>query len=179
MFVDVETGGLNPRRHSLLQIGAVAYKNGIQDQLILNLSLDEYTTTPEALKVNCLDLAWLKEHGLPPVKAMETFLDFLTRNFGNEKPILVGHNIAFDKAFLEQFFCSQGRDFKAYVSHRMLDTMSILWGLHFAGKIPAEACSSSGAFKYFGCEPERPHDALEDCLATVRLFEKLVNYIGG
>jgi DNA polymerase III epsilon subunit-like protein len=57
--------------------------------------------------------------------------------------------------------------------------MSLLWGLHFAGRLPIEACSSSGAFKYFNIGVGKRHDALDDCIATVELYEKLIELMRG
>jgi DNA polymerase III epsilon subunit-like protein len=44
------------------------------------------------------------------------------------------------------------------------------------GKIPYSACSSTGAFDYFGIIHDGDHRALNDCLSTIKLFEKLINF---
>lgn len=176
LFLDTETGGTDPFRHSLLQVGAVAYHN--KERFKANLSLEEYNTTEIALKINQLNIEELKEQGTTIDATVSNFTDFIKRNFA-EKPVLVGHNIAFDKYFIRELFMSNQLNMDDFISHRMIDTMSILWGLHLAGKIPIEACSSSGAFKYFGVTQRKYHDALDDALMTVELFEKLIQLIGG
>jgi DNA polymerase III epsilon subunit-like protein len=52
--------------------------------------------------------------------------------------------------------------------------MSLLWGLAAAGKYPLDSCSSESAFRYFKITVAKLHDALEDSLGTVKLFERIV-----
>lgn len=181
LFIDTETGGTDPRRHTLLQVAAVAYKDGkILGQLQFNNRVTHYTTTEEAMKINGLDLQDVYNTGVTPSDGVQMLNNFIKRHFGDEKPILAGHNVSFDKYFIQyQLYENNGLNINDFISYRMLDTMSLLWGLHFAGKVPKEACSSSGAFKYFGIEVEGRHTALGDCLATVKLFEKLIGLIKG
>jgi len=178
LFLDTETGGLDPFKHSLLQIGVIAYiDNQIKESLEISLSQKEYVVTAEALKFNQLDLYEdIKKNGYVPEKATQMLIEFVQNQF-TETPILVGHNPSIDKYMVRQLFDSQNLNMDNYISHRMIDTMSLIWGLYIAGKLPIEACSSNGAFKYFGIEVEKKHHALDDCLATVRLYEKLINLL--
>lgn len=178
LFLDTETGGLNPFKHSLLQVGLAAYKNGmVIDTLEFTLAHDKYIVTEQAMKVNGLDLKKVKEDGLSPKEAIAKVIEFVGVNFGKEKPILVGHNPSIDKYMLRQLFESMNFEMDDYMSHRMIDTMSLIWGLHIAGKLPIQACSSNGAFEYFGIEVKKRHNALDDCLATVELYKRLIQLL--
>lgn len=179
LFADVETGGLDPEKHSLLQVGMAAYKDGkIVDTLNIFIKEDTYHVTPEAMKINGLDLAEVKKNGIDKFMAVDLIVKFVEKNFGEEKPILVGHNVNFDKNFLQQLFFYTANNIEKFIGHRMIDTMSLLWGLFGANKIPFEACNSKGAFEYFNINVKL-HDALEDTLGTVKLYEECIKLIKG
>ncbi len=179
LFVDTETGGLDPGRHSLLSIGLVLGDGGeVRHSLELFLRHDTYVVDGGGMKVNRIDLA--KHHG----EAMDggtlmAVLDvFLDQFFPCKKePIfLVGHNVAFDRDFLQAFWKQMGRDFEPRFSHRLIDTHSLAAGLRDAGRLPVESLSSTALFAHFGIEvaEEKRHTALGDALATFELYWKLV-----
>ena len=178
LFTDVETGGLKAGQHSLLQVALVAIKDGIESGRIdFFISQDSYIVTPEALKINKLDLLQVKKDGFSPSRACQLIIDFIVKHFGIERPILVGHNVNFDKDFLSVLFEENGLNIEKYIGHRMIDTMSLLWGLYDVGKIPFEACNSKGAFDYFNIIVNKLHNALDDTLATVQLYYKILGLL--
>lgn len=177
LFLDVETGGVDPFRNSLFQIGLVAYVNGeVIDKMEIDIKEEIYNVTSSALKFNGLNLTEIYENGLEPNKALISVVQFIKKNF-KDKPILVGHNPSIDKYMLRELFIKNYLNMDDFISYRMIDTMSLIWGLHLSGKLPTEACSSSGSFKYFNIIVGKRHHALDDSLATVTLFEKLIEMI--
>lgn len=178
LFVDVETGGLDINKHDLLQVGLVAYiDNKIVDSYELSIKKEEYVVDSRAMRYNGLDLYEdIYKCGIESKEAVDKIIEFICKNF-SEVPILVGHNPSIDKYMVDKLFKGQGMDMSNYISHRMIDTMSLIWGLHISGRLPKEACSSNGAFKYFGIEVENRHHALDDCLATVKLFNSLIDIL--
>jgi DNA polymerase III epsilon subunit-like protein len=90
-----------------------------------------------------------------------------------ENPMLCGHNIGFDSKFLEKL--SHQTNIRFPVSHRTVDTHSLLMQLHLKGEIPIEATSSDGAFEWFDVKPPvlTRHTAPGDAMATARLMQKL------
>lgn len=180
--LDTETGGLTPGHHSLLQVGLVAYKKGeIVDKLNLFVREDEYKVTPMAMKINKLQLHEVFDNGVRPAEVVDSIRLFVQKNFTYEEgqPILLGHNVALDRFMLQALFDSQGQNMSKYISHRSIDTMSMIWTLHDLGLLPKEACSSKGAFDYFGIEINRLHDALDDIVGTIKLYEKLLEVASG
>jgi DNA polymerase III epsilon subunit-like protein len=179
LFLDTETGGLDPRRHSLLSLGLVAGDaDGMAESLEILVRHETYGVTGGGLKVNRIDLATHHEKALPPAAALEALDGFLDRHYSKEDSIiLVGHNIAFDRAFLGGFLESQGRDPEPRFSHRSIDTHSVAAALQDAGRLPAQVrLSSTGLFAHFGIDvPEaQRHTALGDAVATFALYWKLV-----
>lgn len=57
----------------------------------------------------------------------------------------------------------------------MIDTSSILQFLYFSGKLQRNISSSDAAFEYFNIYVKKRHSALDDCKATVQLFNKLIS----
>jgi DNA polymerase-3 subunit epsilon len=180
LFLDTETGGLKPVEHALLQVGAVAQVDGIiVDSIEFNLTFDEsdYAVTPKALEVNGIDLASHQSTAISPSAGVILLNQFIAKNF-KAKPTLVGHNPSIDKYMVAlQLYEANDLSMDDYIGHRMIDTMSILWGLYLGGKVPIEACSSTGAFKYFHIQVNGRHTALGDSLATAELLGKLVEML--
>lgn len=176
LFLDTETGGLNPWVNSLLQVGAVAYINDeVTDLLKFNIKLDTYNVTDRAMEINGLKFRDLRATGLTPAEGVETLNKFITKNFGDEKPILAGHNPSIDKyMLLVQLYEANNLSMDDFINHRMIDTMSLVWFCYDLGLLPKEACSGAGAFRHFGIYPELLHDALSDAADTVLLYKNLL-----
>jgi DNA polymerase III epsilon subunit-like protein len=179
LFIDSETGGTDPGKNSLLSLGLVVAQGSSQiAQTEILVSHDSYVVNAKALEVNRIDLVVHNKHALEPMKAWEAMQGFLASYFEpNERIILVGHNIAFDRAFLATFLKSIGQSFESRFSHRSIDTHSIAAALQDAGKIPVSvSLNSTGLFEHFKIEvpPEKRHTALGDALATFELYWRMV-----
>lgn len=176
LVVDLETSGINPFRHDVLAVGlvpllervapAVIYvrPNEIQWSNYARRNFDKYVADWEA-------------GAMPPSNACEAIERYLAQAFPGKQVTPVGHNIGFDVAFLRKLAFLGGRDELATISHRAVDTHTMLYLLFLKGRVPSSALSSEGAFYHFGIEvPEAArHTAIGDALATrelvLRLFE--------
>lgn len=178
LFLDTETGGLDPQRHSLLSLGlVVGDASGIRDQVEILLQHDPYVVTGGGLKVNRIDVARHHEIALAPQAALAALDGFLARHFPEDASlILVGHNIAFDRAFLGAFLASHQRDLEPRFHHRIVDTHAVAAALRDAGRLSLDKLSSDVLFAHFGIQPPEPlrHTALGDAVATFHLYWKLV-----
>jgi len=178
LFLDTETGGLDPRSHSLLSLGlVVGDASGVVDSTELFIQHDPYVVTGGGMKVNRIDLATHHAVALPPSDALNQLDEFLNRHFPEKSRVtLVGHNIAFDQAFLSAFLLSMGRDPEGRFHHRLVDTHSIASALRDAGKLELQRLSSDSLFEHFGIlvPADKRHTALGDSLATFELYWKLV-----
>jgi DNA polymerase III epsilon subunit-like protein len=179
LFLDTETGGLDPRSHSLLSLGLVVGEGPrVANSLEILIRHEPYVVSAGGLKVNRIDLVRHSEAALDPPMALTVLDVFLDQHFPHRcQPItLAGHNVGFDQAFLDRFLASQGRALEPRFSHRLVDTHSLAAGLREAGRLPLELLSSTALFAHFGIEvpDERRHTALGDALATFDLYWKLV-----
>ena len=179
LFIDTETGGLDPEKHSLLSLALVIWEDmEIIDSKEILINDGILSATDEALSINRIDLEKHKKSALPPSQAIEGILSFISEHFPRQEKItLAGHNVHFDVAFLRVFFTRNNRDFGKFFSHRIIDTSSILHYLYLAGRIKQKAVSSDEAFDLFGIKVEGRHTAIGDAVATAELFTKLLSLI--
>lgn len=180
VFIDTETGGINPQKHSLLQIGLIVWDvaDGIIGHNLFFIKNDKYCITKEAQKINKFSKKAHEERAIAPQKVIKEIILFL-RNFFPENTFipLIGHNVQFDISFLKKFFKNNHRSYNRLFSHRAIDTYSVFKTLVLAGKIDVCLNSSSDAFKYFKITVNERHNALSDCFATVRLYQELLKLI--
>jgi len=179
LFIDTETGGIEPQIHSLLSIGLVVWEQSriiAEKEIFINDGI--LNVTSSALSINQIDIDKHIKQSVSPKESVSEIYEFINLYFDNtEKIILGGHNVNFDKEFLKFFFKKQGEDFNFRFSHRSIDTASILYFLYFSGIIKEKAISSDDAFNLFSIEIEKRHSALSDAKATAKLFTVLLGLV--
>ena len=101
--VDVETSGPIPGEYSLLSIGACsAFDPDKGFACEVKPITDKFD--PKALEVTGLSINDLKNRGLEPKKAMESFSDWLSSLAGPDDTIVfVGFNAPFDWSFINYY----------------------------------------------------------------------------
>lgn len=180
VFFDVETGGLNEEKHSLLSIGLAVYQNNIKlDEIELFLKEEKYIVDEDAMKVNKINLDKLKEIGITEDQAVKEITQFIKRNFGNDLATLAGHNVYFDMAFLKRFLRKNNVPFNELFSHRTIDTCSIMKFLGQVNIIPNKIDSLTKASNYFNIliEDTERHGALYDANLTASIYYNLLSTI--
>lgn len=180
VFIDIETGGTIPDKHSLLSIGCIVWdiNKGIIGEKELFIFSDKYVITKNARKINHFDENSHNIISKDGNAVILELLNFLYEYFDKKDLIpLIGHNVQFDINFLKVFFKNYNRSFYKYFSHRAIDTYSVYKSLVLINKITENINSSADAFRYFGIKVEKRHSALGDCLATVKLYEKLLEML--
>jgi DNA polymerase III epsilon subunit-like protein len=179
LFIDTETGGQDPEKHSLLSLAMVVWEDmEIIDSQELLINDGVLSVTKEALSVNRINLEKHKQSAISPSQAIEKIFLFIRKHFPQQGKItLAGHNVHFDAAFLRFFFSKNSQNFNKIFSHRIIDTSSILYYLYLAGFIKQRAVSSDEAFELFGIKVEGRHTAIGDAIATAKLFTKLLSLI--
>ena len=166
-FIDIETTGLVPATHEVIEIGAV-----ITDPDFNVIEEFEIKIKPEriemadlvALKVNQYqESEWASARPLP--EAMEIFSQKI------KDCIMVGHNVAFDFGFLDYAFAKVG--IPNTLHYHKLDTVSIAWAkLHREPDL--DHFSLRELCLRFGIKNERAHTGLSDARATFELYKKLM-----
>jgi DNA polymerase III epsilon subunit-like protein len=174
-FIDLETTGLSPDRHEIIEIGGLIVKQIPQAGRGPKLEvIDEFefkvkpehieTAESEALRINGYNEAdWLFAPGLKEV--MEVVAD-KTRD-----ACLVGFNIYFDWKFLEAAFAKTGVVPKMHYHRIEVMSMALVKLYHDE---QAHSFSLKGVAERLGVKNEQAHTALSDIKATFEIYKKLL-----
>jgi len=167
-FVDCETTGLDPTRHEILEIGVIRVEGrtletlGMFDLRVQPARIDE--ADPQALRVN----GWNAEEWKDAVP-----LDVALVRTGPllEGALLAGHNVSFDRAFLDAAWRSTGLP-RPEMDHHVLDTATLAWPLLVAGLV--ESLSLDPVCRYLGIEAAQSHRALIDARRSLEVARHLL-----
>lgn len=171
LFVDLETGGLTPDRHSILQVAAV-----LTDQ---NLCVQSYfmsyvkphpslVVSAEALSINQLKLEELE------MAPDENLVAQALSNFAcltSGKPRFAGYNCKFDLQFLDELWKRQSVDVPPY-KVPWLDVLDV-------ARIKPDFDAQLANFKlatlaeHLGIDNRSVHDALADLIITIEVAKRL------
>ncbi len=174
-FVDIETTGLDPRKHEIIDIAVVRvcqiWNPGEKPRFDL---IEEWsakihpeniaTADPASLRIaNYTVTGWTNA-----ISIKDALPEFSQKTDG---AIMVAHNVAFDAGFIDTYLGKHGIPNKMHY-HR-LDTVSMAYAvLHSTPDVGryslAELC------KHFGIVNESAHSALSDARADLELFKKLM-----
>lgn len=186
---DVETTGLKPYWHEIVQIAVIALDANIQPRKdILPFEMFFCPEHPERIDPDALKISGLKEvdllrRGHNIDKARDLFENWAKRlelgvtPNGTPKRIMpLAHNWAFDKVFIQDWLGQSM--FNEMIDSRYRDTMAISLFLNdhasfHAEKVPYSKNSLQWLCKRLGVENVRAHDAIQDCLATAECYRKL------
>lgn len=188
VFLDLETGGLNPHRHPIIQIAAVAVDGdtlAALDEIELKVQFDERRAAKYAFRKNSYSRLLWQERALPEDEAARRLADFLRRHAtyrevsrdGNPYQLaqLVAHNAPFDSEFLHawyerlKLFCPARR--QAFCTLQRSQ-----WYFFESSLNRPQSFSLETLCGYFGVpfSAADAHDALGDVRATVGLYRAIV-----
>ena len=182
LFIDTETGGLDPSYSLLTVAAAVTDKNfDVLGTICFGIKPETYIVSPGAIAVNKIDLVQHSKASLSPAKANADFAEFLAAHFStltaNQKLIPAGHNVAFDLNFVWDQLISE-QDWKQYCTYPVLDTAVLARFFASAGVIPA-FYNLVSLRQLFNIETGVAHNAMSDVLATIELAKKFYAILGG
>lgn len=176
VVVDTETTGENPFVHEILSAAFVPVEQPAQLEVHVKVRDNASWSKYGQSLFEKIEGEW-QQRAVLASEAVQKIEEFLDSHYQGREVNLVGHNVAFDRFFLARLASRAGVKSIRGISHRTVDTHSLLTVLHILGKIPSEATSSSGAFEYFNIKvpKARRHTALGDAVATRELFLRLID----
>lgn len=130
-FVDVETTGLVPGYHEMIDIGIVMtdLDGVVIDELFMRIQPEHPERTDDGARaVNAFDdQRWRELGALSTDAAIAGMQSFHTRVAGERTVLMVAFNSHFDAAFLDQLFRSRDRSWRELYHYFVLDLPSMAW----------------------------------------------------
>jgi DNA polymerase III epsilon subunit-like protein len=177
IVVDVETTGINPRKHSILSIGAVDYDNPTNSFYGECRAWEGAHIMEESIGIHGFDekRIWSSKEK-PMEELMAEFLNW-SKTVGSK--ILAGHNVCFDKSFLQM--SADMADLNWFFAERCIDTHTLAY-MHMQQRGEIEPLKKghsmiglSRIIEYCGL-PARTgfHNALEDAELEAEVISRLV-----
>lgn len=175
-FIDLETTGLDPEQHEIIEIGCIVARQIPQDGRGNELEVVEEfdlkvkpehleTSDPESLKINGYnEMDWLFAVDLK--NAMEKLAG------KTEGAILVAQNVAFDWLFLEKAFVKTGVRNK--MDFHRLDLLSMAYAKLYHDE-HAQRFSLRALCEHFDIKNDRAHTALADIRAEYEVYKRLIS----
>lgn len=132
-FVDVETTGLVPGWHEMIDLGIVMtdLEGRPIDSLFVRIQPEHpERTSPGAVAVNGFDAQrWRQLDARAPGAAIAEWVDFHERVAAGRPVLMVAFNSHFDTAFLDHLMRGEGRTWRELYHYFVLDLPSMAWSL--------------------------------------------------
>ena len=167
VFVDTETSGLYPEQnHEILEVCCIkVYPNGQEEKLYLKALLESGCFSTVALELNGYRTRdW---SGAVSQRNLAVSLAGFLKDC-----VLVGHNVQFDRDFIEETWCRFGID--TYLDRRQIDTQV----LAFEHLVPLglQSISMDSIRGFLGWSDSGNHTAIVDCEQMKQLYEYLLRF---
>lgn len=163
LFLDVETTGLDPTIHRVVEIGASLFcsdENRLLRSICFITNDDSIEISPEITAINKISQSTIDNHGVD----FKSVFPLLTDNFVTKADFLCGHNSPFDRAFIESELKRLG-----------MSAWPTPW-IDTAVDIPYPQNIQTRKLTHLAAEHEFlnpfPHTALSDVLTTYRIFSE-------
>jgi ribonuclease T len=179
VVVDVETSGLDAKKHALLEMCVVLLEYSEEGKLSCGASQAEHILPFEGA---CLDKESLEFNGIDPFQPLRMALEegaALKRLFAPiwealkvykcQRAVLVGHNAWFDLSFVNAAAKRTGvkSPFHQFTS---FDTATLA-GVHYGQTVLAKAMQVAG----IAFDAKEAHSAIYDAEKTAALFCEIIN----
>lgn len=167
-FIDLETTGLDPEKHEIIEIGALIVKQPelkIIDELDIKVKpLHIETADPEALRINGYrESDWLFAADL--AQAIKLLAE------KTENAVMVAQNVAFDWSFLNKAF--RKTEIINKMHYHKLDLISIAYAKLYKDE-KLERYNLRELARFFEVENEKAHSAMSDIRTTFEIYKKLI-----
>jgi DNA polymerase III epsilon subunit-like protein len=188
IFFDLETAGIDPKRHPIIQLAAVAIDEQLEvlEAFEAKIRFDTRLANAHSLRKNHYHPGVWANEARDPREVAQDFAAFLRRHasvdalsgLGKSYRVaqLAAHNAAFDAPFLTHWF--DKLDIYLPARRLILCTMQLaMWQFMDASSAPKNFQLAT-LCEHFGVpfHAASAHEALGDATATVRLFQAIVRH---
>lgn len=180
VIVDVETGGFESERDALLEIAVVPVamepSGFLVPQPAVAANVEPFpgaNIDPRSLEITGIDPDHPFRGALPERQALDHVFNTVreaVRAAGCQRAVLVGHNAAFDLAFLNAAVRRVGHKRNPFHPFSCFDTAT-LGGLAYGQTVLSKAVLAAG----LAFDTREAHSAIYDAERTAELFCEIVN----
>jgi DNA polymerase III epsilon subunit-like protein len=189
VFFDLETAGLNPEKHPIIQIGAIAVDENLApiEEFEVKIQFDERRANRNSLRKNHYHRGIWTRDGLVPDEAAKKFSEFLRRHatvpmIGSDGSTyfvaqLAAHNACFDGEFLQVWYQKR----YTYLPARRLVLCTLQRAMWFfeerSNETPPADFKLATLCRRFDVpfHAASAHEALADVTATIGLYRTIQN----
>jgi len=181
LYLDTETTGLNPVINDIIELGAIIEVKGERKEEFKAVCrpFNMKSISRKALETNQHTMDMIETYP-DPKEVFKKFILFLGKYFNgkdfNNRYVLVGQNVDFDKRFLKAFFHKCGYDeyaFNKVIHYQSIDLLGLSFLLRAKGLIPNGKLKLEVMTKLYGIKQAKEHDALEDIRSTYDILKKI------
>jgi DNA polymerase III epsilon subunit-like protein len=186
IFIDLEVGGPNPKRHPIIQLAAIAVDERLDvlEAFEAKIRFNPKCANAYSLRKNSYHPGVWAQVAREPKEVAKDFAQFLRRHASvstlsakgerYEVAQLVAHNAPFDGPFLIEWY----ERLRTYLPARrqLLCTLQLaLWHFAMTGEPPPANYQLATVCGHLGVpfHAAKAHDALGDVTATVQLYRAL------
>lgn len=180
VIVDVETGGFESERDALLEIAVVPVamepSGFLVPQPAVAANVEPFpgaNIDPRSLEITGIDPDHPFRGALPERQALDHVFNTVreaVKTAGCQRAVLVGHNAAFDLAFLNAAVRRVGHKRNPFHPFSCFDTAT-LGGLAYGQTVLSKAVLAAG----LAFDTREAHSAIYDAERTAELFCEIVN----
>ena len=180
VVIDVETGGFNHETDALLEVAAVMLDCDAPRGWYLHTTIAHHikpfegaNLDPSALEFNKIDPFHPFRLAIDEGVALDLIFDAIRQEIarhGCSRAILVGHNPAFDLAFIKAAAARAGVKNLPFHHFSTFDTAALA-GVAYGQTVLARAVQAAG----FDWDAAEAHSAVYDADRTAKLFCEIVN----
>lgn len=168
LFIDIETTGLDPYSHEIIELAAIQTDDQFVEQQVYEVKIRPLhlnTAHPKALEVNGYnEFEWRNAMSLR--EALEGLLPYL------DQALVFGHNVQFDWKFITLGFKRLGLSPPTTMLPFQADSMHLADELIKDGLYSGRR-SLTTLCKHFGIVNDNPHRALGDARACLDFVRKV------
>lgn len=176
-FVDVETTGLQPGYHEMIDIGIIYtdLDGNEKDRLFLRILPDHPERTSEgARSANAFSVErWNSLGALSKSAVVDTLIRFHHSVAGKKNVLLVAFNSHFDTTFLNHLFDDVGKSWRELYYYYVLDIPSMAWSKGI------RLLHGQKLSDYFGIQDEprvaEEHTGITGADLNLRLYREIIS----
>ncbi len=168
VFIDIETTGLNPEEHEIIEIGCLVV-NGQTFEVKTKYHARINPKHPDRWDTKAKELIGYSRRKWSNTKELSNILNKINKL--SSGGILAGWNVSFDWSFLRKAF--EHLSMTPQFDYHRIDVMSIAYAALYL-KPKVESLSLRKVAVSFGMSLPETHRAMDDIKATYEIFKKIM-----